>query len=76
MAQKKFNTIQDAIEYLQTLPFNVLINTAAEAIMAAQNAQATRKITVTEEQFREHFRIAGITESGERETRGRKRKND
>ena len=76
MAQKKFNTVQDAIEYLQTLPFNALINIAAEALFAVQQAQAPRKITITEEQFREHFKIAGITETGEKETRGRKRKND
>lgn len=74
MAQKKFNSVEEAVEYLQTLPFNVLINTAAEALIAAQQSQP-KKITITEEQLREHFKIAGITETGEKETRGRKRKS-
>ena len=76
MALKKFNTIEDAVEYLQTLPFNVLINTAAEALLAAQNYQQPLKITITEEQFKEHFRIRGVNELGEKETRGRKRKSE
>lgn len=72
---KKFNSIQDAAEYLQTLPFSVMINVAAEALYNASNTQTFSKITLTEEQFKEHFRIRGVNELGEPETRGRKRKD-
>lgn len=73
---KRFNNSEEAMQYLQTLPFNTLLQVAADAIVACQNAPQFKKITLTQEQFEAHFRIAGTTEDGGVETRGRKRKTE
>ena len=71
---KKFNSIQDAEDYLKNLPLNAIITLAAELLYNSQSNAKNAKITITEEQFNQFFRIVGIKESGEKETRGRKRK--
>lgn len=66
---KNFSTIEECKEWLQTLPMNVLIETAAGAIF---NAQKPGKIIITEEQLRTYFKIRGYNERGEVENRGRR----
>lgn len=68
---KTFNTKQEAMAYLQTLSIGEIMDIAANLLL--ENAP-TRKITLSQEQFERYFRIAGFTESGGKETRGRKRK--
>ena len=73
---KSFKNKEEVLNYLNSLPYGQLIDVAADAILEAQIGGA-RKITITREQFEKFFRIQGInTETGEVETRGRKRKED
>ena len=69
---RKFLNRQDAIEYLNSLPFKMVIDIAADALVEPQ--VKIEKITLTQEQFNSMFKIRGINENGEPETRGRKRK--
>ena len=73
---KRYNNREEAMEFLKSLPVNALIEYAADLMMATQMNSFCQKITLTEEQFKEHFRIRGVNDNGERETRGRKPKND
>lgn len=73
MAQKKYKTIQEAVEYVRSLPLDVVIKIAAESLVA-EEYKTVPKITITEEQFQALFKIRGINEQGGKETRGRKRK--
>lgn len=66
---KKFNNTLEAVEYLRTLPMDSVIKIAADALV-----NDIQKIPITEELFKTHFRIIGTTETGEKETRGRKPK--
>ena len=70
---KKYNNIEEAIAYVRTLPLETVINIAAESLIEPEIKQIPR-ITITEEQFQSYFKIRGVNELGERETRGRKRK--
>lgn len=69
---KKFTSKQEVIEYLQTLPFNALIDTAADAILELQTRTCS-KIIISEEQFNAYFRVKGFKENGEKENRGRQK---
>lgn len=71
---KKIETFDDAVKEVSTYPANVLINIAAQALINSQTKETVQKIVISEEQFKAFFRIKGITESGEKETRGRKPK--
>ncbi len=66
---KNFNSIEECKEWLQTLPMNVLIDTAAAAIF---NSSKVEKIIITEEQLRTLFKIRGYNSKGEVENRGRR----
>ena len=66
---KNFNSIEECKEWLQTLPMNVLIDTAAAAIF---NSSKVEKIIITEEQLRTIFKIRGYNSKGEVENRGRR----
>ena len=73
---KYFKNRDEVLNYLNSLPYGQVLEVAADAIMEAQNG-VSRKITITREQFERYFRIQGINaETGEAETRGRKRKED
>ena len=69
---KKFSNREEVLEYLNSLPMQQVINVAADAIMQNQN-NSFQKIVLTQDQFQQFFRIRGINENGEVETRGRKR---
>lgn len=71
--RKIFKDKQEAIDFLNTLPYGNLIDVAADALLEAQQNSA-RKITLTQAQFEKFFRIQGLTDNGEVETRGRKKK--
>lgn len=71
---RRFLNKQDAIEYLQSLPFKAVIDIAADALVEQQ--VKIDKIVLTQEQFNAMFKIKGINENGEPETRGRKRKTE
>ena len=61
------------MEFLNALPIGQLINFAADAVMELQT-RSVNKVILSEEQFNTFFRIRGYRESGERENRGRSRK--
>ena len=72
---KRFTDINEALAYIRTLPLDALMTIAAESLVEPEIKQVPR-ITITEEQFSAYFKIRGLNDSGERETRGRKPKND
>ena len=69
---KKFKTCDEALEYVRTLSIDNVMKLAAE-LLTVEEVKTAPRITVTEEQFKEFFKIRGINEAGEKETRGRKR---
>ncbi len=69
---RKFRDREEVMEYLQSLTMSSLMSLAADAIMEAQGMAG--KIIISEEQFNAFFRIRGFKENGEKETRGRSRK--
>ena len=70
MALKTFKNKEEALQYLNTLPITSLIDLAAELLV---ERSVPKKITITEEQFRTMFKIAGMREDGTYETRGRRK---
>ena len=70
---KKFKELQESIEYVRSLPLDAVIKIAAESLVETESVQVPR-ITITEEQFQTFFKLRGINDAGEKETRGRKRK--
>lgn len=71
---KKFDNIEAAIAYVRTLPLESVINIAADSLVEIEMKTVPR-ITITEEQFQNFFKIRGVNDAGERETRGRKKKD-
>ena len=69
---KSFESKEEAMQYLQSLSIGEIMNIAAEMLVGYAPA---RKITITEEQFKNFFRISGYTATGEIETRGRKKRD-
>lgn len=72
---RKFKDREEIMDFLQNLPMNMLMQVAADAIYDLQTRTAD-KIILTEEQFNSFFRIRGYKENGERETRGRVKKDE
>lgn len=72
---KRFETKEEAVNYLQTLPFLSVIDIAADKLMEEEKKEL--KITVSEEELAaitSLFKVRGIKGNGEAERRGRKRK--
>lgn len=74
---KKFFDKEAALNYIDTLPMSTIRTMLAEYLVDNQ----AEKIIITEEQFRQFFKIRGVSydpQTGEekRETRGRKPKAD
>ena len=70
---KRFTDINEALAYIRTLPLDAVMTIAAESLTEPEIKQLPR-VTLTEEQFSAFFRIRGLNDSGEKETRGRKKK--
>lgn len=70
---KTFENKQEALQYLQTLSLGEIMDLAAT--MLIENSPV-RRISLTREQFERYFRIIGLNDAGEPETRGRKRKSE
>ena len=68
---KKFSTIQEATAYVRSLPLDEVIKIAADSMVIKEHKIVPR-ITITEEQLNRFFKIKGINDLGEKETRGRK----
>lgn len=58
---------------LNNYPITSIAETAADLLLKEYR---TEKITLTRQQFLDHFRITGIRPDGGAETRGRKPKED
>lgn len=71
---KKFENIEQAYAYVRSLPLDAVINIAANSLVEPE-IKTVPRITITEEQLSTFFKIRGINDSGEKETRGRKRKD-
>lgn len=67
---KTFSNKQEALDYLNTLPFLTVVDMCAELLV---ERTAPKKITITEEQFNSLFRIVGRRDDGTVENRGRKK---
>ena len=63
---KKFQTRESALAFIDTIPLFTLRQLTADLLM-----ESREKITITEEQFKEHFKIRGQKEDGTEEKRGR-----
>lgn len=73
MAKVRFNSIEEAISYVNTLPIQEIIHNYARLLFESQDSRY-EPIRITEAQFREMFRIIGTTRTGEVERRGRRPK--
>lgn len=69
MAVKRFNTKEEALEFVDSLPMNTIRYMLADYLMEGPR----ERIVVTQEQFNAFFKIRGVREDGGMETRGRKR---
>lgn len=69
---KRFATIEAAMSFIDTLPIKTVQLLLAEFL----TEPATRKITISEDEFYEHFRIRGRKENGELENRGRPKREE
>ena len=69
---RNFNSAEEAMDFCKGLPINALLETCVDLIM---ERQSFKKISITEEQFRQVFRITGIREDGTVENRGRYKRN-
>ena len=70
----KFRDKEQIREWINTQSFNTIIEGYVDLLWERQE-KGCDKIVLTEEQFRQFFKIRGITEDGERERRGRKPKS-
>lgn len=67
-------TKEDLQKQLLNYPMSEIVETCAALLMETGIQSTPTKITITQEQFDAHFRIAGLKEDGTKETRGRKPK--
>lgn len=74
MAKLKFNTLDDALAYVNSLPIQEIIQDYARILWETQDGRM-EPIRITEAQLHEMFKIVGMTRDGEIERRGRKPKN-
>lgn len=68
---KRFESKEEALEYIKTLSMAEIVDLAASALL--ENT-AAGKIIITQEQFQNYFKIRGLNANGEPETRGRRPK--
>lgn len=69
---RKFKDIEEARAYVSTLAIGQIIELCAGLLVEQEQAE---RIVISQEQFNAFFKIRGLNADGERETRGRKRKN-
>lgn len=69
---KKFKTYDAAAAYVDSLPMSALRELTVSLLLEQEDAP--RKISITEDQLRNFFKITGITADGGEERRGRPRK--
>lgn len=69
---KKFNTREEALEFIDTLPINTIRYMLADCLLE----RIRDKIVITQEQFNAFFKIRGLKEDGTEENRGRKPRED
>lgn len=74
MAKLKFNSIEDAREYVNSLSIQSIVDGYANLLWETQNLK-NEPIRITEAQFMSMFKIVGLTKDGEVERRGRKPKD-
>lgn len=74
MAKTKFSSYQQALDFVNTLPIQSIVEGYARLLYDTQ-VDKPDAIKITEQQFRTMFRIVGKTQDGEVERRGRKPKN-
>lgn len=71
---KRFTTYEEALSYVNSLPIQTIVEDYARLLIESNSK--TEPIKLTESQFRNYFRIVGMTSSGKVERRGRKPKKD
>lgn len=73
MAKIKFNSYEEALAYVNSLPIQTIIEDFARLLLETKNR--AEPIKITDAQFKNYFRIVGMTSDGEVERRGRKKKS-
>lgn len=77
---KKFNTKEEVLSYVQSLPLQEIVSQLVTAIWEKQEEKICKniaKISVSEEQLNQIvslFKVRGLTEDGQIEKRGRKKR--
>lgn len=71
MARIRFNSLEEARVYVNSLPISEIIEGYASALYDAGSIDPIR---ISEAQFKAMFRIIGQTQAGEIERRGRRPK--
>ena len=72
ITSKRFANREAALAFVDTLPINTLRYMLAEFL----TANAVDKIVISEEQFKQFFKIRGYKDDGQVENRGRRKKID
>lgn len=73
MAKIKFESFEHALNYVNSLPIQEIVQDYARLLWEGQSAKV-EPIRLTEAQFKAMFRIIGQTQDGDVERRGRKPK--
>lgn len=71
MAKIKFENVEQARNYVGSLPLQEIVDGYARLLFEGQD---TEPVKITEAQLRTFFKIVGLTKDGEIERRGRKPK--
>lgn len=72
--KKRFASEEQALAYIECLSMSQIKDLLVE-FMTKPEPENNPKIVITEEQFRTYFRIKGLTETGEIQTKGRPKKD-
>ena len=75
MAKVKFESFEHALNYVNSLPLQELVQDYARLLWEGQNTRV-EPIRITEAQLQSMFKIVGLTKDGEIERRGRRKKQD
>ena len=71
MAKARFNSLEEAMSYVNSLPISAIIEGYARALYEEDKVEPIR---ISEAQFKAMFKIIGQTKDGEIERRGRRPK--
>lgn len=74
MAKVRFNSFEEALQYVNSLPIQAIVQGYANLLWENQGSKF-EPIRISQHQFESLFKIVGYTKDGEVERRGRKPKS-